>query len=515
MMSRPIAAPGRNLGDAPDSDFNHHGINNTAYGGVFGHFPTVWSGTPANQPAGPRHANETGEGILGNVLSRENEADIGPDQDGPNNILRNAAGAVGDVADRDRGDDGWRNRNIRFFNCERQALTIRVSKAPTATLNTMYLNVWFDGNRDGDWADLGQCPPPSGGPAQAAYEWIVQDPIIDMTAIPAGGFLDFTVNTERVLNSTEGLPHWMCFTLSEIPAVTPLGLLADGRGPHPNGPLPGFRFGETEDVFQKPPVQGQQGVLELQKRVITAGEPVKWIDYVTYEIRLRHNGGSQPNPAAPPSQVVKWQGTLAPNAEIRLRLQVRVIALCQPNQQTMTIRNLAQAQPKDGNPINAEATFTAKCADYDEENIDIEVGGPITNVIDLADLTTVPWQGEVWNRHPFSVTIGLYQQAPTPTVEAAAIALPSFLKTITLAPDERQIVDLTLRLESEFTDELTLPDDHGVIGQVGFCFLFGERARCPDAATYPQLHGQAPPITYTVRPNDLGDAPDSTNHFGV
>jgi hypothetical protein len=90
------------LGDAPDST-NHHGVNNTAYaiGGVLGQFPTVWN-VPAGQPAGPRHANQTGEGFLGQFISREIEADQGPDQDGPNNILRNAAGVIGDVADRDR-----------------------------------------------------------------------------------------------------------------------------------------------------------------------------------------------------------------------------------------------------------------------------------------------------------------------------------------------------------------------------------------------------------------------------
>src|SRR5690606_494588 len=212
--------------------------NNTAYaaGAIPGQFPTVWN-VPAGQPAGPRHANQTGEGILGQFLSREHEADNGPDQDGPNNILRNAAtGAVGDVADNDRGDDGWRNRSIKFFNCREQTLTVRISNAPAATRNRMDLNVWFDGNRDGDWADVAPCQPPNGGPAEASYEWIVQDYIVDMTAIPAGGFLDFAIDTERVLNSTPGMRHWMRFTLSETRTMQPAdGSYPDGRGPHPTG----------------------------------------------------------------------------------------------------------------------------------------------------------------------------------------------------------------------------------------------------------------------------------------
>ncbi|NJN19705.1 MAG: DNRLRE domain-containing protein, partial [Oscillochloris sp.] len=216
-------------GDAPDSS-NHHGVNNTAYaaGPVPGRFPTVWD-VPAGQPAGPRHENATGEGFLGQYLSREAEADQGPDQDGPNNILRNAAGVIADVADNDRGDDGWRNRNITFPDCRQQTLTVRVSKVAGASLNRMYLNVWFDGNRDGDWADLGRCEDPAGGPAQAGYEWIVQDYVIDMSAVPAGGYLDFNIDTLRVINNAEDRAHWMRFTLSEERAVQP------GGGAYPDG----------------------------------------------------------------------------------------------------------------------------------------------------------------------------------------------------------------------------------------------------------------------------------------
>ncbi|MCB0055239.1 MAG: hypothetical protein KDE24_37440, partial [Caldilinea sp.] len=199
---------------------------------------------------------------------------------------------------------------------------------------------------------------------QASYEWIVQNYIVDMTAVPAGGSLDFTVNTEKVLNSTPGAKHWLRFTLSETPAVQPSGALADGRGPHPSANPDSYLFGETEDILQTPPPAGQDGTLELQKRVITTAEPTEWIDYVTYEIRLRHNGGTQPvqaqirdalpyplivyptidgggvhyvnvtsttggatpllasldikpNPVPnPPQQVVNWQGSLAPDAEV-------------------------------------------------------------------------------------------------------------------------------------------------------------------------------------------------------
>jgi hypothetical protein len=247
--------PRPDLGDAPDTS-NGLGIPNTAYPlvGVLGQFPTVFN-VPANQAAGPRHDNATIQAILGQYMSGETEAHVGPDQDGVNNILRNPAnGMVGDFDDNDRGDDGWRNRGIRFYNCQTQTLQIRVSKPVGATRPFMYLNVHFDGFRDGDWDDNGPCIPPGGGPPQPASEWIVRNRVINMAMVPPGGSFDFAVNTVRVLNTTEGLPHWMRFTLSDTPAVVPpIGGMPDGRGPHPmNSPI-GFAFGETEDVFQLPP----------------------------------------------------------------------------------------------------------------------------------------------------------------------------------------------------------------------------------------------------------------------
>ncbi|MDQ3249500.1 MAG: DNRLRE domain-containing protein, partial [Chloroflexota bacterium] len=563
----PETGPRPDLGDAPDST-NHHGINNTAYAGagILGQFPTVRD-VPVGQPAGPRHSNETGEGILGQFLSREAEADVGPDQDGPNNILRNAAGAVGDVADNDRGDDGWRNRNIKFFNCERQTLTVRVSKAPTATLDEMYLNVWFDGNRDGEWDDNALCNPPDGGAAIPATEWIVQDFSVNMAAIAPGGFVDINVNTEIVLNTTPGEPHWMRFMLSEERAVQTPGGRADGRGPHPAGALGAYRFGETEDVLQKPSPLGEMGELVLEKSVDTHTSPVLFGGMVTYEILLRHNGGSGPvqaairdelpyplhihprivngvpqwvvvesstggagpllagldtktnPPPAPPSQVIKWQGTLAPNSEIKLTFDVHVLPLCGPNQQTESIRNLAEARAQGGNLITDEVSFNAACPSYDGIIVTQHViTGTLDSLIDWHDL---PLEAEVTNNGLFTATLGLFNSLSTNGAAAAGVAADNsrFVERVTLAPGETQRVDLSLRMKNELTDELTLPADYAVVSNLAFCILpggeeYGDNT-CPDAGQYPQLHGNAQPITFTVRPNDLGDAPDSTNHAGV
>ncbi|MEZ4636000.1 MAG: hypothetical protein R2856_13725 [Caldilineaceae bacterium] len=143
--------------------------------------------------------------ILGNYISAEVEADRGADADGPNNLQANG-GAL--IPNRDRADDGWLSRNTTFDNCRRTTLTVRVSKALSATLDTAYLNVFFDGNRDGDWADVGVCEADS-GQQSLSNEWIVQNFPVDMTGIPAGGHRDITVNTILVHNLAPEHSHWL------------------------------------------------------------------------------------------------------------------------------------------------------------------------------------------------------------------------------------------------------------------------------------------------------------------
>ncbi|MEJ5200507.1 MAG: DNRLRE domain-containing protein, partial [Anaerolineae bacterium] len=126
------------LGDAPDST-NHVGYPMSAYPGVNAQFPTVF-GSAIGGPAGPRHRNDVLLFYLGEGITREEEADIGPDADGVNNI-----NPQGDTADLDRGDDGLRLPTSLPY-CESvtidYAITVRAGAPKEA-----YLNLWFDWNR--------------------------------------------------------------------------------------------------------------------------------------------------------------------------------------------------------------------------------------------------------------------------------------------------------------------------------------------------------------------------------
>ncbi|MCB0037071.1 MAG: DNRLRE domain-containing protein [Anaerolineales bacterium] len=411
--------PRPDLGDAPDST-NHAGINNTAYVGVNGQFPTVFD----DAVPGPRHNNETPEAVLGNGISREIEADQGPDQDGTNNILDG-----GDNADNDRQDDGWRNRNAPFNDCFETTLAVMVSKAAAASQEKMYLNVWFDGNRDGDWADTGSCAASDDAPAGQSYEWIVQDFVVDMSAIPAGGSVVIPVTTKRVMNSTPDGRHWMRFTLSDEPVPTGPNGLSDGRGP-----AAGYAFGETEDILQQPQVDGEPGQLTISKTVETVNDPAPFKEPVIYTIRLSHVGGTEPaftqliDPLGPYSRivgkpevteispgvtplraqvkyqtitetnlyqpVVRWRGALAPGAELEIKFKVihASRALCNNEAATHIIENTVMAQQVNGDPLTATTSFEADCPAYSLDDIVVtqEIVGGFSAAGDLAYDTNAP-----------------------------------------------------------------------------------------------------------------------------
>ncbi len=390
-----LVGPLPDEGDAADSS-NHHGVVNMAYPGVPGQFPTVWT---AGLPSGPRHANPTVWGLLGQVITAEYDADLQPDSDGPSNILLDGSGGLSPLyRNNDRGDDGWLNRNRLFFNCQRDELKVRVSRASNQQ-GTMYLNVWFDGEHDGDFDGIAPCTPPGGGQPQPSYEWILQDQPINMNAIAPGGYSDLTFLTERVLNTSLNQRHWIRFTLSEQPAVAPGGgALPDGRGrPYPIDP-DGFKYGETEDFIHFIP-PGEPGELILEKRVKADSDPVGYPDTVTYQIRLKHVGGTvpvqasirdllplplaemhvigpidvdgTPNGAGPlvatlglePSELkhgVSWDGVLAPNSEVTLEFPVHVHVDCPVYQREKVVTNVVNAH-SGSIDVSAQASFDADC----------------------------------------------------------------------------------------------------------------------------------------------------------
>ena len=226
------------LGDAPDST-NNFGNSMTAYPmGVFtgprAHYPTVYDDGSATGPYGPVHLNAQAVAFLGKNITRETEADTGADEDGVNNIMPQS-----NWPDNDDGDDGV-VLPLSLPNCCWSTFDYTVNVIdPNADL---WVNVWIDWNRDGDWDDTLDCPEGS------APEWAVQNQFL--FNLPAGMN---QITTPAILpwhpeNGTEEI--WMRITLSGRPWKS--GSNPGEVGNAGSGPQAKYEIGETEDYYFTP-----------------------------------------------------------------------------------------------------------------------------------------------------------------------------------------------------------------------------------------------------------------------
>ena len=546
------------LGDAPDSS-NHHGVANTAYPaiGVNGRFPTVYD----SPISGPLHADAR-PARLGNFATGEVEADIGADLDGVNNIM---TGGV-DRANEDLGDNGWLNPNVPIINCQRSSLQVRVSKHNSLpTPNRMYLNVYFDGNRDGDWRDTTQCPPDPAGVVRPGYEWMVQNFVVDMTVIPAGGFNDIVVNSVYALNAAPDKAHWMRFTLSEMPTsgYIPDGAgLPDGRGPQKPGH---FLLGETEDYVQVPDPQGQPGQIELHKGIdgsAAGGVIVQPGDVFTWTIRAEHVGGTAnaattisdtlpagvvlagtpsvseeaptvgPLSAAISGRTVTWTGGMTPGGKVRIDIPVRALNCFGANDRSIT--NKVTGIQTDGSPIETTSTVVVDCIDLALGHLDLHA-----SLFDRQPLESragdrsvgfgrIGLRIQMRNDNPsplafdLDIKSGLLSLDQTTlnwtgcltcirgTEDRAINTVPrntdgeSEMWSVSLAPGEIRTFEAIYELSEDVDDGTELPFDISACrGTQGLCGNFDD-----DSNERLELA----PIVWQYKKRDLGDAPDSSNH---
>ncbi len=213
------------LGDAPTSTNRYH-IPMIAYPpAVPAQFPTLFD--PGMGEFGPKHAFAKMKAFLGQDVSRERFADVGPDEDGINNIS-----PLLNKGNHDHGDDGL-VFPLSLHHCQPSRVQVRI-RYPAGQPQTYYLNVWFDWNRNGRWGDSLNC-----GNYQA-HEWAVRN-----QPLPSLSPGLHVVNTLVFIpwNPVPGDSKWMRITLSEKPGGTPNG----------SGPQVGYQFGETEDYLLNAP----------------------------------------------------------------------------------------------------------------------------------------------------------------------------------------------------------------------------------------------------------------------
>ena len=235
----PVTPDKPDLGDAPDST-NSSGATMTAYpaGGPLGvkaNYATVFTGSGTG-PYGPLHVNDQVVAYLGKKITGETEADTGADEDGTNNIRPSA-----DSPNHDLGDDAV-TVPLNMPRCRWTTFEYRVTVVdPNVNL---WVNVWCDWNRDGDWDDTLECT------AGSAPEWAVQNQLL--LGLPAG------LNTVRTPAFLAWHPQsgpeeiWIRITLSEQPWTG--GSAPGKKGNGGSGPKTKYEFGETEDYYFVPDV---------------------------------------------------------------------------------------------------------------------------------------------------------------------------------------------------------------------------------------------------------------------
>jgi len=225
------------LGDAPDSSNTLSIRMNTYPSAIQANFPTVFNDGKGVGPYGPIHLSASTVAFLGEMVSHETEADKGPDQDGVNNIT-----PLLQQADKDLADDGV----VFPVNMPSGKWTTFDYVVNVVTPNTdMYVNVWCDWNRDGDWNDDTTTNPTLISPNGIVKEWAVQNQLLfNLSA----GQHQITTPAFLSWHPAEGqgaLDLWMRITLSEQP-------WKGGSGAGGSGPQAGYAIGETEDYYFVP-----------------------------------------------------------------------------------------------------------------------------------------------------------------------------------------------------------------------------------------------------------------------
>ncbi len=239
------------LGDAPDST-NSFGTEMMAYPSdcllpviVPAHFPTVYrKGSP---PHGPIHWHSRRVAWLGGRVSLEEEADIGFDQDPTNNII--PVTSVLGRADLDKADDSI-ELPLNLPQCRLTDFDYVVSVVQP--VKVLYVNVWFDWNRDGDWDDILEChrpPHDTGNVKPLAREWAVRNQTLSglMPGVYKKTTPAFRCWHDCIFEDTTASPIWMRITLSEQPWDPSAFAVETGWGGA--GPKDGYWIGETEDYY--------------------------------------------------------------------------------------------------------------------------------------------------------------------------------------------------------------------------------------------------------------------------
>ncbi|MBD3249873.1 S8 family serine peptidase, partial [Candidatus Woesearchaeota archaeon] len=247
------------LGDAPDS-CNHFYTDmetdpSMFSSGITADYPTVHNTTlkdNCGKTYGPCHENYFL--ILGRNITFEDEADVGNDEDFPdNNIKPNANESDFDsVIGTSFGmDDGLGSTGINYTNdmfnwehCQNVSIPIdiNISGGPYAADWNATLNIWIDYNKDGNWADSPWSQDTVMCGMQSVSEWVVQNDVA--AQLNFGGFGPGQIIHYANFTAFSNISGYTWMRVQVTPGPINSMQYADG-----SGPAVCYEDGETEDYY--------------------------------------------------------------------------------------------------------------------------------------------------------------------------------------------------------------------------------------------------------------------------
>jgi plastocyanin len=225
-------------------------------------------------------------------------------------------------------------------------------------------------------------------------------------------------------------------------------------------------------------------------------------------------------------QSVTWQGQVQPDGEVVIGVPVR-LAPCYGTERT--VEYVVTARQTDDSPLTAATSVTLPCADLSIADIALEqtVLTEHTTEDGMTELamteqpvllpgehaairTTVQNNGSA----PARISLNFAEIGIRPPLTATLQA--DNIPGVSLEPGERRSFERPiLQMDIDITDEVTLdPRDLFLVSAVNYCLSGTPGSACPDPEVSPTSSAWDV-LEIPVRPNDLGDAPDSSNHAGV
>ncbi|MCB0127242.1 MAG: hypothetical protein KDE58_33500, partial [Caldilineaceae bacterium] len=191
--------------------------------------------------------------------------DVGPDQDGINNIVPPAG-----VANRDRYDDGIRPDLVNFTHCAATRIPVQVFVTPAMKAYMLanslngHINIWVDSNRNGQGGDVFPCPATATSPVDRALEHIVINHVVNpATLVPGVNTIIVPTGLVAWPADLADQPAWLRVKLTAVPDELPLQdgdiRFSDFRGKV-------YRFGETEDYLLRPDQEPNGADMAVRKQ---------------------------------------------------------------------------------------------------------------------------------------------------------------------------------------------------------------------------------------------------------